>query len=265
MKKLIFSVLLCCVAIVASAQVQRPKLVVGIVIDQMRWDYLYYYYDKFGEGGMKRLINEGFSCDNQMLNYVPTVTGVGHASIYTGAGPATNGIASNDFRDGDKMVYCCDDPSVQGVGTTSKSAQMSPHYMLGTTIGDMLRQATDFKAKVFGVAIKDRAAILPAGHSANGAFWNDKSVAGFVTSSYYMDKLPDYVVKFNKQNTMKKGYDPKVHADGVTVTFDMAEAIMKGEKLGQNGTIDMLCVSISSTDATVGRACNEAEVEVLLG
>ena len=148
MKKLIFSVLLCCVAIVASAQVQRPKLVVGIVIDQMRWDYLYYYYDKFGEGGMKRLINEGFSCDNQMLNYVPTVTGVGHASIYTGAGPATSGIASNDFRDGDKMVYCCDDPSVQGVGTTSKSAQMSPHYMLGTTIGDMLRQATDFKAKV---------------------------------------------------------------------------------------------------------------------
>ena len=183
MKKLIFSVLLCCVAIVASAQVQRPKLVVGIVIDQMRWDYLYYYYDKFGEGGMKRLINEGFSCDNQMLNYVPTVTAVGHASIYTGAGPATNGIASNDFRDCDKMVYCCDDPSVQGVGTTSKAGQMSPHYMLGTTIGDMLRQATDFKAKVFGVAIKDRAAILPAGHSANGAFWYDKSVAGFVTSS----------------------------------------------------------------------------------
>ena len=249
MKKLIFSVLLCCVAIVASAQVQRPKLVVGIVIDQMRWDYLYYYYDKFGEGGMKRLINEGFSCDNQMLNYVPTVTGVGHASIYTGAGPATNGIASNDFRDGDKMVYCCDDPSVQGVGTTSKAGQMSPHYMLGTTIGDMLRQATDFKAKVFGVAIKDRAAIMPAGHSANGAFWYDKSVAGFVTSSYYMDKLPDYVQKFNKQNTMKKGYDPKVHADGVTVTFDMAEAIMKAEKLGQNGTTDMLCVSISSTDA----------------
>ncbi len=249
MKKLIFSVLLCCVAIVASAQVQRPKLVVGIVIDQMRWDYLYYYYDKFGEGGMKRLINEGFSCDNQMVNYVPTVTGVGHASLYTGAGPATNGIASNDFRMGDKMVYCCDDPSVQGVGTTSKSAQMSPHYMLGTTIGDMLRQATDFKAKVFGVAIKDRAAILPAGHSANGAFWYDKSVAGFVTSSYYMDKLPDYVVKFNKQNTLKKGYDPKSHADGVTVTFDMAEAIMKAEKLGQNGTTDMLCVSISSTDA----------------
>lgn len=110
MKKLIFSVLFCCVAIVASAQVQRPKLVVGIVIDQMRWDYLYYYYDKFGEGGMKRLINEGFSCDNQMVNYVPTVTGVGHASLYTGAGPATNGIASNDFRMGDKMVYCCDDP-----------------------------------------------------------------------------------------------------------------------------------------------------------
>ena len=97
MKKIILSVLMCCVAIMASAQIERPKLVVGLVVDQMRWDYLYYYYDKYGEGGMKRLLSEGFSCENQMLNYVPTVTGVGHASIYTGAGPATNGIAANDF------------------------------------------------------------------------------------------------------------------------------------------------------------------------
>lgn len=80
MKKIILSVLMCCVAMIAAAQVERPKLVVGIVIDQMRWDYLYYYYDKYGEGGMKRLINEGFSCENQMINYLPTVTGVGHAS-----------------------------------------------------------------------------------------------------------------------------------------------------------------------------------------
>lgn len=86
MKKIILSVLMCCVAIMASAQIERPKLVVGLVVDQMRWDYLYYYYDKYGEGGMKRLLSEGFSCENQMLNYVPTVTGVGHASIYTGAG-----------------------------------------------------------------------------------------------------------------------------------------------------------------------------------
>ena len=106
MKKIILSVLMCCVAIMASAQIERPKLVVGLVVDQMRWDYLYYYYDKYGEGGMKRLLSEGFSCENQMLNYVPTVTGVGHASIYTGAGPATNGIAANDFYLNGKRIYC---------------------------------------------------------------------------------------------------------------------------------------------------------------
>ena len=159
MKKLIFSVLLCCVAIVASAQVQRPKLVVGIVIDQMRWDYLYYYYDKFGEGGMKRLINEGFSCDNQMLNYVPTITGVGHSSIYTGAVPAANGIPGNDFYLDGKRIYCTDDPTVKGVGTDSKAGNMSPKNMLGTTIGDMLRCATDFRSKVIGIALKDRASM----------------------------------------------------------------------------------------------------------
>ena len=249
MKKIILSVLMCCMAVVASAQIERPKLVVGLVVDQMRWDYLYYYYDKYGEGGMKRLLSEGFSCENQMINYLPTVTGVGHASIYTGAGPATHGIASNDFYKEGKRIYCCDDPNAKGVGTTSKAGDMSPVNMMSTTIGDMLRMATDFKAKVFGVALKDRASILPAGHSANGAFWYDKSAAGFITSTYYMDKLPDYVVKFNKQLGMKQGYDPKVHADGVTATFGLAEAVMKAEKLGQNGTTDMLCVSISSTDA----------------
>ena len=249
MKKIILSVLMCCMALIASAQVERPKLVVGLVIDQMRWDYLYYYYDKFGEGGMKRLINEGFSCENQMINYLPTVTGVGHASIYTGGEPATHGIVCNDFYLEGKRIYCCDDPSVKGVGTTSSAGNMSPINMLSTTIGDQLRQATDFKAKVYGVALKDRAAILPAGHAANGAFWYDKSVAGFITSSYYMDRLPDYVTKFNKQLGMKKGFDPKGNPNGVTATFGIAETILKAERLGQNGTTDMLCVSISPTDA----------------
>ena len=183
MKKIILSVLMCCVAMIAAAQVERPKLVVGIVIDQMRWDYLYYYYDKYGEGGMKRLINEGFSCENQMINYLPTVTGVGHASLYTGAGPATHGIACNTFYKDGKFVYCCDDENEQTVGSKSKVGAMSPRNMMSTTIGDMLRQATNFKAKVYGVALKDRAAILPAGHSANGAYWYDKSIAGFVTST----------------------------------------------------------------------------------
>lgn len=249
MKKIILSVLMCCVAMIAAAQVERPKLVVGIVIDQMRWDYLYYYYDKYGEGGMKRLINEGFSCENQMINYLPTVTGVGHASLYTGAGPATHGIACNTFYKDGKFVYCCDDENEQTVGSKSKVGAMSPRNMMSTTIGDMLRQATNFKAKVYGVALKDRAAILPAGHSANGAYWYDKSIAGFVTSTYYMDKLPDYITKFNKQIGIKPGIDPKSIPTGVTTTFNLAETIMKAENLGNNGTTDMLCVSISSTDA----------------
>lgn len=233
MKKIFLSLLVCIVALTASAQVARPKLVVGLVIDQMRWDYMYYYYDKFGEGGMKRLMAEGFSCDNQMLNYVPTITGVGHSSIYTGAVPAANGIPGNDFYLDGKRIYCTDDPTVKGVGTDSKAGNMSPKNLLGTTIGDMLRCATDFRSKVIGIALKDRASILPAGHSANAAYWYDKSVAGFITSSYYMEKLPDWVKKFNREAGMKKGYDPKSGADGVTLTFNMAEAALKNEQLGK--------------------------------
>ncbi len=248
MKKIILSVFVCCLALTAAAQVSRPKLVVGLVVDQMRWDYLYYYYDKYGEGGVKRLLAEGFSCDNQMLNYVPTITGVGHTSIYTGAVPAASGIPANDFYLDGKRVYCTDDPTVTGVGTSSKAGKMSPRNMLGTTVGDMLRTATDFKAKVIGVALKDRASILPAGHSANAAYWYDSSVGGFITSSYYMDKLPGWVTDFNRRAGMKKGYDPKSHADGVTLTFRMAEAALTNEQLGKGDTTDMLCVSISSTD-----------------
>ena len=97
MKKYFITLILCCMAMIANAQIQRPKLVVGIIFDQMRWDYLTYYYDQFGEGGFKRLMNEGFSCDNQMINYLPTITAIGHTSNYTGSVPAFHGIAGNNF------------------------------------------------------------------------------------------------------------------------------------------------------------------------
>ena len=131
MKKILMSVFMCFMAFAAWAQVERPRLVVGIVIDQMRWDYLYYYQDKYGDGGLKRLLREGFSCENQMINYVPTVTAVGHSSLYTGSAPSAHGIASNDFYLDGKRIYCCDDPNVKGVGTTSKAGNMSPKNMLG--------------------------------------------------------------------------------------------------------------------------------------
>ena len=113
MKKHFLTVLFCFIALVAGAQVQRPKLVVGIIIDQMRWDYLTYYYNQFGEGGFKRLMNEGFSCDNQMINYLPTVTAIGHSSNYTGSVPALHGITGNDFYINGKKVSSCEDHSVK--------------------------------------------------------------------------------------------------------------------------------------------------------
>lgn len=125
-----------------AAGADRPKLVVGIVVDQMRWDYLYRYYDMFGEGGFRRLMNEGFSCENTMINYVPSITAVGHASIYTGTVPAIHGIAGNNFLLNGKMVYCCSDSTVSTVGSKSAEGKMSPRNMLTTTIGDELKIAT---------------------------------------------------------------------------------------------------------------------------
>lgn len=242
-----------CAALTAGAQIQRPRLVVGIVVDQMRWDYLYYYYNQFGNGGLKRLVDEGYSCENQHLNYVPTITAIGHTSIYTGSTPALNGIAGNDFYLNGKKVYCCTDSTVQGVGTTSAAGQMSPHNLYATTIGDELKLATDFKSKVISISLKDRASILPAGHSADAAYWFDNSVGHFVTSTYYMKQLPDWVQQFNTTNNYTPGKDIKPTNEGVTMTFKMAEAALLNEQLGRHDVPDMLCVSVSSTDA-IGHA-----------
>lgn len=237
-------------ALPMAAQVARPRLVVGLVIDQMRWDYLYYYYNEYGEEGLKRLLNGGFSYENCQINYSPAVTAIGHTSIYTGSVPAIHGIAGNYFYEDGKSKYCCYDSTVSSVGSTSKEGQMSPRNMLCTTIGDELHLATDFRSKVIGVALKDRAAILPAGHSADAAYWWDTSAGHFVTSSFYTDKLPAWVDEFNSKNHTKPGFNIKTNDDGVTYTFRMAEAAIDNEKLGQtDGETDMLCVSISSTDA----------------
>lgn len=231
-----------------SAQVARPKLIVGLVVDQMRWDYLYYYYDEYGKGRLKRLLNEGFSCDNTMINYVPTVTAIGHSSIFTGSVPAFTGIAGNNFYIKNKYVYCCDDTAVTSVGSNSNEGKMSPRNMFASTIGDELKIATDFKSKVIGVALKDRAAILPAGHSADAAYWWDTSAGHFITSSYYMKELPEWVNSFNRDNHCKPGFNIKGSNEGVCVTFKMAKAAIKNENLGKDGITDFLTVSISSTD-----------------
>lgn len=185
---------------------ERPKLVIGIAVDQMRWDYFYRYYDRYGEGGWKRMLNEGFSCDNTFINHLPSYTGVGHATLFTGSVPALHGIVGNNWIDQrtGKSWYCTEDTTVQSVGTTSKNGQMSPQHLLVTTIGDELRLATNFQSKVVGVSLKDRASILPAGHAANGAFWFDDATGNFVTSSYYMQELPKWADDFNKADYGKK-------------------------------------------------------------
>lgn len=251
MKKTLLSILLFLVAIIPStAQVERPRLVVGLVVDQMRWDYLYYYYNDYGADGLKRLLDEGFSYENTQINYSPAVTAIGHSSIYTGSVPAFTGIAGNWFWENGQPTYCCADTTVKSVGSNSREGQMSPRKMLGTTIGDELHLATDFNSKVIGVALKDRAAILPAGHSANAAYWWDTSAGHFVSSTFYMNDLPQWVKDFNKANHTKPKFNIKTNDDGVTMTFRMAEAAVDNERLGQTaGQTDMLAISISSTDA----------------
>ena len=146
----------------AESSLPRPKLVVGIVVDQMRWDYLYRYYDRYGDRGFKRLLKEGFTCENTQLNYLPAFTAVGHTCIYTGSVPSVTGIAANDFyiEKEKKKLYCTADPTVECVGSDSQAGRMSPRNLWVTTITDELRLGTNFHSKVIGIALKDRAAIL---------------------------------------------------------------------------------------------------------
>ena len=255
-KTLLLFVLFFCGAVQISARTymnERPKLVVGIVVDQMRWDYLSRYYDQFGNDGFRRLAEEGFSCDNCLINYLPTVTSIGHTSVYTGTTPAFHGICGNDFFIDDIPTYCCGDTTVNTVGSDSDKGEMSPRNLLSTTIGDQLRMHTDFRSKVIGVSYKDRAAILPAGRSANGAYWLDTKNVCFISSTYYMDELPDWAKAYNnelKKNKKAQELNRKIGFDPIcgTVTTDMAIAALKGEKLGKGDVTDMLCVSYSQTD-----------------
>ncbi len=185
----------------ATNTLPRPKLVVGIVVDQMRWDYLYRFYDRYQNNGFKRLLNEGFSCENTQVDYIPTFTGPGHSCIYTGSVPAIHGIAGNDFiiQATGKSIYCTEDTTVKTVGSTSAAGQMSPRNLLTSTVTDELRLATNFRSKVIGIALKDRGGILPAGHTANAAYWFDDKTGNWISSTYYMTDLPQWVKDFNNQ------------------------------------------------------------------
>ena len=188
------------------SKLEQPKLVVGVVVDQMRYDFLYRYYDRLSENGLKRLINGGVNCLNNHYNYTPTNTGPGHATIYAGSPPAINGIAGNDWYDRaqGKNVYCTEDKTVEGVGSTGDAGMMSPRNLKVTSITDMVKLASGNKSKIIGIALKDRGAILPAGHSADAAYWFESANGTFSTSTYYMAKLPKWVDDFNKLNYSEK-------------------------------------------------------------
>lgn len=188
---------------------QAPRLVVGIVVDQMRFDYLYRFQDHYGEGGFKRLMRDGYNFKNTHYNYIPTVTAAGHASIYTGTTPAVHGVIGNTWyqRAAKDVVGNVEDTTVTLTGSVvANPAGRSPARLLSTTITDQLRLGTNFKARVVSVSLKDRAAILPGGRTANAAYWHDweSSPGHFVSSTYYMPELPKWVVDFNARELTDK-------------------------------------------------------------
>lgn len=195
---LLFLLLTLCSLSVAAKGPAGPKLVVGIVVDQMRWDYLYRYYDHYGKDGFRRLMRDGFRCEQAMINYLPSFTAPGHTCIYTGSVPAIHGIAGNEWFEHGKFVYCTDDKQVQPVGGSMTWGQMSPRNLLTTTITDELRLATNKRSRVFGISLKDRSSILPAGHMGE-AYWFDDSTGNFFTSTYYRTSLPKWVQHFNER------------------------------------------------------------------
>ena len=190
-------------------QVERPKLVVGIIVDQMRWDYLYRLYDRYGNAGFKRLLNEGFSFENCMVNYVPSFTAIGHSTVYTGSVPSIHGIAGNDYieQNTGRSIYCTEDSKVKGVGLDdpeNKVGKMSPYNLKVSTVTDQLKYATNSRSKVIGISLKDRGSILPAGHAADAAYWFDAKSGRWITSTYYMKELPKWLKEYNSKNMPEK-------------------------------------------------------------
>lgn len=203
--KAIILVLLGLISFQTIAQ-NQPKLVVGVVVDQMRMDYIYRYWDKYSENGFKKLMSEGFTCKNAHFNYIPTYTGPGHASIFTGATPMNHGIIANDWYDkaSGKEIYCVSDSLRNSIGTKNKQGKMSPSLLLAPTLGDAFKVSTQFRGKTIGISLKDRGAVLPAGHSADAAYWMDYESGHFISSDHYMSSLPKWVEAFNAEKHADK-------------------------------------------------------------
>lgn len=236
--KFVFTAIVCVTINAQTIENQRPKLVVGIIVDQMRYDYLTRFNSKYGNGGFKRLINDGFSLENAHFNYIPTYTAVGHSSVYTGTTPSEHGIIGNNWYDkyAKKSIYCVDDGDYKSVGA-SDGGRKSPKRLLTTTIADELKMTQMRRGKVIGLSIKDRSAILPVGHAADAAYWfQGKNEGKFITSSYYMNKLPKWVIDFNNSGKAKQYvnstwntlYDIKTYTESIEDN-NKYEGLFKGK------------------------------------
>lgn len=206
MKYLIFTIFLFS-QYIQTQDIEKPKLVVGIVVDQMRAEYLYRFQNNYSDIGFNLLRKNGFNLKNTHYNYIPTETGPGHASIFTGTTPANHGIVSNNWydRQSRKTNYCVADSTVYEIGkdddssTKDKKTSASPRNLLATTFSDELKLFTNKRSKVIGISLKDRAAILPVGYLADYSFWFNEEQGDFISSSYYAETLPSYIKAFNEK------------------------------------------------------------------
>ncbi len=261
----------------ASAYNGHPKLVVVIVIDQFRGDYLERYRDQFVDGGFRLLLDHGAYFSNCNYDYANTRTAPGHATLFTGAYSNGHGIHSNEWWDPQKkkLVTSVEDDSTKLLGVASSDPGASPHNLLADTIGDELKLATQGKSRVFALALKDRAAVLPGGFAADGAYWIDQKSGLWVTSTYYRKELPAWVQKFNDSNrtekylgrnwtssdgTLLRSTKPDAgkpvnfyHLVGSTpfandYEFEFARELVTYEKLGSGPATDLLAISLSAND-----------------
>lgn len=178
---------------------EKPRLIIGIVIEQFRYDYLEQYWDRLGENGFKRLIHEGTYCKNAAYDYLLTQSGPGYATLSTGASPAVHGIVADRWYKSlsDEQVYCTQDPTVLPLGGSFENGLQSPVHLTSTTFSDELKLASNMKSKVLGVGMQDFTAIFPAGHNPDGVYWYDDASGTLMSSTYYADSLPDWVMDFN--------------------------------------------------------------------
>ncbi len=249
-----------------------PKLVVVLVIDQFRYDYLTRFRGEY-TGGFDRLWRNGAVFTNAHLQHFPTVTAVGHATILTGATPSFSGIIGNDWydRESGRQVTSVSDPKVTALG--GKGGGASPQRLLVSTVGDELKMAGKGASRVIGISLKDRAAILPAGRMADGAYWFDSATGNFVSSTFYFPKLPAWVEEFDAKRAVDKSagaqwkssggqlfatlptvlgqryYDSLERSPmGTGLVLSFAQRAIEAEQLGTRDATDLVSISLSSTD-----------------